>query len=67
MTPQDGDLLTSLFDRLKPVERNPKDEEHRPGRGGAAVGAVLHGAVPADAGSGVTPGRNCDLRPRVVL
>jgi hypothetical protein len=34
MTPQERDLLTSLFDRLKPVERNPKDEEHRPGRGG---------------------------------
>jgi uncharacterized protein len=27
MTPQERDLLTSLFGRLKPVERNPKDEE----------------------------------------
>ena len=27
MTPQERELLTGLFDRLKQVERNPKDEE----------------------------------------
>lgn len=71
MTPQERDLPTMLFDRLTPVERNPEDEEADKFIAHAVAaqpsGAVLHGAAPADAGSGVTLRRNCDLRPRVVL
>jgi uncharacterized protein len=71
MTTQERDSLASLFDRLKLVERDPRDE---------ATDKFVAQAVAAQPSApyflaqllpmrdqGVTPGRNCDLRPRVVL